>query len=118
MTDLSDSIYRILDNDLYTEPPCSCRGVTSVDPDGKQYAVRHLVELFERLMQDPETPARHVPDIDPFPDRPEFNELFSRAVAECNGFVYAGDLLNGQIELIKWLRRHPDAAQRLLADYA
>lgn len=51
-------------------------------------------------------------------DLPLNNETYlaamREAVAECNGFVYAGENLESQIRLVKWMRLNPEKARLLI----
>lgn len=39
-----------------------------------------------------------------------FIEAVREAITKCNGFVYAGDKLTAQTDLIRWMRSNPEKA--------
>lgn len=48
------------------------------------------------------------------PDREDFTDVVREAITDCNGSVWAGDELEAQIRLIRWMRHNPTQAATIL----
>jgi hypothetical protein len=55
-------------------------------------------------------------ELQEFPDVEEFNETFREAASACNGFLYYGDRLEGQIAFVKWMRNNPEKSSTLMKE--
>lgn len=48
------------------------------------------------------------------PDTDPINDALRRMATACNGALYAGDRIEGQLSLLRWLRANPSEAAALL----